>query len=197
MLGPGRPFIVEISNARVIPSSAEIGKLERDINSLKEGWVKVRELRQVGIDACAIMREGESEKQKEYAAVVWLSRPVTEADFECLSSFKELELQQKTPVRVLHRRSPLTRPRTIHWMRCTEIKGTQNYFVLFLCTQAGTYIKEFVHGDLGRTFPNVGSILGCEADILQLDVMDVKMDFHSLSAQSEGVCFLENRRLLQ
>jgi tRNA U54 and U55 pseudouridine synthase Pus10 len=38
-------------------------------------------------------------------------------------------------------------------MRCTEIKGTQNYFVLFLCTQAGTYIKEFVHGDLGRTFP--------------------------------------------
>ncbi|CAK9201722.1 unnamed protein product [Sphagnum troendelagicum] len=178
MLGPGRPFIVEISNARVIPSSAEIRKLERDINSLKEGWVKVRELRQVGIDACAIMREGESEKQKEYAAVVWLSRPVTEADFECLSSFKELELQQKTPVRVLHRRSPLTRPRTIHWMRCKEIKGTQNYFVLFLCTQAGTYIKEFVHGDLGRTFPNVGSILGCEADILQLDVMDVKMDFH-------------------
>jgi tRNA pseudouridine synthase 10 len=41
MLGPGRPFIVEISNARVIPSSAEIGKLERDINSLKEGWVSL------------------------------------------------------------------------------------------------------------------------------------------------------------
>ncbi len=41
MLGPGRPFIVEISNARVIPSSAEIRKLERDINSLKEGWVSL------------------------------------------------------------------------------------------------------------------------------------------------------------
>jgi tRNA pseudouridine synthase 10 len=75
MLGPGRPFIVEISNARVIPSSAEIGKLERDINSLKEGWVKVRELRQVGIDACAIMREGESEKQVLFLSVhvlLWL-----------------------------------------------------------------------------------------------------------------------------
>jgi len=139
--------------------------------------VKVRELRQVGIESCAIMREGESEKQKEYAAVVWLSRPVTQADFEALSSLKELELQQKTPVRVLHRRSPLIRPRTIHWMRCEEIKGSPNYFLLFLCTQAGTYIKEFVHGDLGRTYPNVGSILNCESDILQLDVMDVKMDF--------------------
>lgn len=177
MLGPGRPFIVEISNARIIPPSSEMAKLETEINSLKEGWVKVRELRQVGIESCAIMREGESEKQKEYAAVVWLSRPVTQADFEALSSLKELELQQKTPVRVLHRRSPLIRPRTIHWMRCEEIKDSPNYFLLFLCTQAGTYIKEFVHGDLGRTYPNVGSILNCEADILQLDVMDVKMDF--------------------
>jgi hypothetical protein len=53
-------------------------------------------------------------------------------------------------------------------------------------------LKMFVGG-----LCSVGSILGCEADILQLDVMDVKMDFHSLSAQSEGVCFLENRRLLQ
>lgn len=30
------PFMVEISNACVIPSSAEIEKLERDINTLKE-----------------------------------------------------------------------------------------------------------------------------------------------------------------
>jgi hypothetical protein len=37
--------------------------------------VKVRELRQVGIDACAIMREGESEKQVLFLSVyvlLWL-----------------------------------------------------------------------------------------------------------------------------
>jgi hypothetical protein len=28
-----------------------------------------------------------------------------------------------------------------------------------------------VHGDFGRTLPNVGSLLGCAADILSLDVM--------------------------
>lgn len=36
--------------------------------------------------------------------------------------------------------------------------------------EAGTYIKELVHGDLGRTVPNVSLMLGLEADILALDV---------------------------
>ena len=30
---------------------------------------------------------------------------------------------------------------------------------LHLVSSAGTYIKEFIHGDLGRTLPNVGSLL--------------------------------------
>ena len=45
--------------------------------------------------------------------------------------------------------------------------------ILHILASAGTYIKEFVHGDLGRTLPNVGSLLGCQADILQLDVCEV------------------------
>ncbi|KAL2635297.1 hypothetical protein R1flu_006776 [Riccia fluitans] len=177
MLGTGRPFIIELLNARKIPSAEEMEKAQLDINGQKEGWVKVKGLRQVGIEVCSLMRQGEVEKQKEYVAVVWLDRPVTQGDFQRLSDMKELEIQQKTPVRVLHRRSPLIRPRTIHWMRCESIKGSGNYFLLHLCTQAGTYIKEFVHGDLGRTYPNVGSLLDCAADILQLDVVDVKMEF--------------------
>ena len=41
MLGPGWLVIVEISNARFIPVSLEMVKLEIEINSLKEGWVSV------------------------------------------------------------------------------------------------------------------------------------------------------------
>ena len=48
-----------------------------------------------------------------------------------------------------------------------------HYFVLHVISSAGTYIKEFVHGDLGRTVPSIGSILDSEADILQLDVTQV------------------------
>ena len=45
--------------------------------------------------------------------------------------------------------------------------------------QAGTYIKEFVHGDGGRTQPCLGSLLGCSepARILELDVLEVHMEF--------------------
>ena len=49
-----------------------------------------------------------------------------------------------------------------------------------MLASAGTYIKEFVHGDLGRTIPNVGQLLTIrngkgvyQFDILQLDVLEV------------------------
>lgn len=45
------------------------------------------------------------------------------------------------------------------------------YFKLRVNTQAGTYVKEFVHGDFGRTRPNIGELLGgVTADCLALDV---------------------------
>ena len=48
-------------------------------------------------------------------------------------------------------------------------------------TSAGTYVKEFVHGDLNRTRPNVGTLLNGIADILQLDVLYLyeKYDEHT------------------
>ncbi|XP_039138263.1 tRNA pseudouridine synthase Pus10 isoform X1 [Dioscorea cayenensis subsp. rotundata] len=176
MLGSGRPFLVEVSNARVMPSMANIQEIADKINNSNDKYVAVRNLKLVGSEAWNLLREGEAEKQKQYAAVVWISRPVTEEDFNKISSIKNLDVLQKTPVRVLHRRSPMDRKKIIHWMMVDKIVGTSQYFLLHLCTQAGTYIKEFVHGDLGRTHPSLGSILGCRAEILQLDVTDVKMD---------------------
>jgi hypothetical protein len=39
-------------------------------------------------------------------------------------------------------------------------------------------VKEFVHGDLGRTIPSIGSLLGCKADILQLDCEGIQSHFN-------------------
>ena len=47
---------------------------------------------------------------------------------------------------------------------------TSYLFKLSLCTQAGTYVKEFVHGDFGRTSPSLCSIIECDVDIIALDV---------------------------
>ncbi|XP_072070278.1 uncharacterized protein [Arachis hypogaea] len=138
--------------------------------------VRVKNLKLVGSDGWNLMREGEAEKQKQYAALVWTSRPLKDEDFQQVSSLKDLKVVQRTPIRVLHRRSPLEREKIIHWMKMETVAGSSQYFLLHLCTQAGTYIKEFVHGDLGRTHPSIGSILGCTAEILQLDVTDIKME---------------------
>ena len=39
------------------------------------------------------------------------------------------------------------------------------------------FLQEFVHSDDGRTVPSLGSLLGCTAEILQLDVAELHMDF--------------------
>lgn len=176
MLGSGRPFLVQISNAHCMPSSINIQEMADIINQSEQKYVAVRNLKVLGNEAWDLMREGEAEKQKQYAALVWISRPLTDIDLEKITSSEDLEIMQNTPIRVLHRRSPMERKRIIHWMKMEKISGSCQYFLLHLCTQAGTYIKEFVHGDLGRTHPSVGSMLGCRAEILQLDVTDVKMD---------------------
>lgn len=43
------------------------------------------------------------------------ARPLTPEDVAKLHAIRDLEIQQKTPVRVLHRRAALTRPRLINW----------------------------------------------------------------------------------
>ncbi|KAK1321482.1 hypothetical protein QJS10_CPA03g02363 [Acorus calamus] len=176
MLGSGRPFLVEVLNARISPSLSDIQAIADKINNSENHYVEVKNLKIVDSQVWTLMREGEAEKQKQYAALVWISRPLEETDLQKISSIKELDILQNTPIRVLHRRSPMERKRMIHWMETERITGSCQYFLLHLCTQAGTYIKEFVHGDLGRTQPNIGTILGCRAEIVQLDVTDVKMD---------------------
>ena len=66
----------------------------------------------------------------------------------------------------------MSRDKLIHRLRLHQVSG--HSAVLEVWASAGTYIKEFVHGDLGRTLPNVGSLLGKEVDILQLDVGSLK-----------------------
>jgi tRNA U54 and U55 pseudouridine synthase Pus10 len=78
--------------------------------------VGVKDLKCIGSQCWAMMREGEAEKQKQYVALVWISRPLEEKDFNSISCLKELKILQKTPVRVLHRRSPLDREKIIHWL---------------------------------------------------------------------------------
>ena len=180
MLGGGRPFILEVHNPRR-PNAAATAEaraaMEAALEAADGGAVAAVDIHVTDAAAYRAMHEASEEKEKEYTAMCWAEKPLTLEDELMLSGIKDLQIQQSTPVRVLHRRTSMTRPRTIVSCRCERVPNASRFFTLRLKTQAGTYVKEFVHGDFGRTRPNVGEMLGCAADIIQLDVTDVVMDF--------------------
>ena len=67
------------------------------------------------------------------------------------------------------RRTVMTRHRSITALEAVLVDSY--HFRLRLTTQAGAYVKEFVHGDFGRTKPNLTIILNRFVDILELDVL--------------------------
>ena len=174
MLGNGRPFMLEFVNPRVHVTIEQCRGLEEKINSSTE-LVAVSQLTVVRKKAQGILKEGEEEKRKHYCALVWCSQGVTGQVLDTLSCRPEFSIAQKTPIRVLHRRSAVTRNRMIYSMRGELVDA--NHFYLHLVTQAGTYIKEFVHGDFGRTVPNMCELLSQDVDILTLDVLEIGLEW--------------------
>jgi tRNA pseudouridine synthase 10 len=184
MLGGGRPFILEVHNPRrpsAFESDEERKAMETSLANEDDGVVTAVNVHPVDRAQYVKMHEGSAEKRKTYTAVCWADKFLTESDLKTLSrTAAELTIQQKTPTRVLHRRTSSTRPRVIHACEAyflDEKTKTSKFFILELTAQAGTYVKEFVHGDFGRTSPSVCEILQREADILQLDVTDIVMEF--------------------
>jgi len=176
MLGCGRPFLVEFINPRVTRlSESFFSDLQQEINSSNTD-ISVRDLQQVTKEDCQVLKDAETNKTKTYKALIWTEGDVTEEQLHKLNDTKDLIISQKTPLRVLHRRPLAVRERCIYSMTPAE-RIDSHHFNLFLKTQAGTYIKEFVHGDFGRTKPNLGDLLNTETDILQLDVESVDVDW--------------------
>ncbi|XP_074549002.1 tRNA pseudouridine synthase Pus10 isoform X2 [Halichoeres trimaculatus] len=174
-LGNGRPFAMELLNPhRSRLSRVEMKQLQETINASSDK-IRVRDLQIVTREAMSRMKEGEEEKTKSYTALIWTQKPIERQDITFIDDIKDLTLDQKTPLRVLHRRALAVRQRVIHSMSTRYLDS--HHFYLGLKTQAGTYIKEFVHGDFGRTKPNLCQLLKSDTDILELDVESVDVDW--------------------
>ncbi|KAL2086569.1 hypothetical protein ACEWY4_017628 [Coilia grayii] len=174
-LGNGRPFAMELLNPhRSKFNKMEVRRIQEEINQSTDK-IRVRDLQMVSRDAMSRMKEGEEEKTKCYSALIWTQKAIADEDIKFIANIKDLEIAQKTPLRVLHRRPLAVRQRVIHSMS-TRYRDP-HHFTLQLKTQAGTYIKEFVHGDFGRTKPNLGQLMKAEVDILELDVESVDVDW--------------------
>jgi tRNA U54 and U55 pseudouridine synthase Pus10 len=42
--------------------------------------------------------------------------------------------------------------------------------------ESGTYVKETIHGDSGRTQPSISSLIKAKCDVIWLDVADIHAD---------------------
>ncbi|XP_077380326.1 tRNA pseudouridine synthase Pus10 isoform X2 [Festucalex cinctus] len=174
-LGNGRPFALELLNPRRSRLSEEKMRSVQELINASSEKIRVRDLQMVSRDAMSRMKEGEEEKTKSYQALVWTQKSIREDDIAFINHIKDLRVAQKTPLRVLHRRTLAVRQRLIHSMSAALLD--RHHFRLGLKTQAGTYIKEFVHGDFGRTKPNLCQLLDTHTDILELDVQSVDVDW--------------------
>ncbi|KAL0083021.1 hypothetical protein J3Q64DRAFT_1751151 [Phycomyces blakesleeanus] len=186
MLGTGRPFYCELINPRKpVLADEEYKKIEDEINNQdSKDAVQVRHLCKISPSDTKIIKEGEETKCKSYRALVWISQPITDEIIEKVNKVGSapFKIQQTTPLRVFQRRSAAIREKEIHTCHLERVDGASlsgvesQFGVLTLNTQAGTYIKEFVHGDLGRTLPNLATLTGAVgADLIELDVLDVDL----------------------
>jgi tRNA pseudouridine synthase 10 len=173
MLGEGRPFVVEVSEPRV--RKPDLKNLEKRINKEAKKRIRVKDLKMTTRERSQKLKEDASSNIKEYLAIVKAEEPV---DIENLRRVEaELtgsEIKQRTPTRVSHRRSDLIREKLIHEVRLKPLKdGT---IEAFFKVQGGTYVKELISGDDGRTIPSLTSILGVVCICEQLDVTAVYSD---------------------
>ncbi|CAG0918144.1 unnamed protein product [Notodromas monacha] len=177
-LGSGRPFLCQIINPKKLGKDKMTALAVKNAVNSSSNDIQIRDVQFVSKAEAGNLKEGEEEKIKCYEAFCVSQEEILPEKLDKLQEHSGLTITQKTPIRVLHRRSLADRERVVHKLQASPCPGRDaRFFILKLDTQAGTYVKEFVHGDLGRTSPNLSQILGVATDIVALDVVAVLFDW--------------------
>jgi tRNA pseudouridine synthase 10 len=173
MLGHGRPFVVEISEPRV--RKPDLASLTKRINKESKKRIKVQELKITNREHSQKLKEDASSNIKEYLAIIQTDGPVQKTELSRVEGeLSGIEIDQRTPTRVSHRRSDLVRKKLIHEIRLKKLNADS--IEAFFKVQGGTYVKELISGDDGRTHPSIASKLGLACVCRRLDVTAVYSD---------------------
>ena len=90
---------------------------------------------------------------------------------ELKSIFENQKIHQRTPNRVSHRRVDKIRGKFVYKIDGKFIKS--NLFEFKIQTQGGTYIKELISGDDGRTSPSFSEVFNFPLVCKELDVLEI------------------------
>ena len=167
MLGSGRPFVLEVKEPR--RRDADLGELASEVNESEK--VAVEALAFVSHEMVARVKEHDA--TKTYRATVEFDEPVAETDLEAaLADLDGATVDQRTPHRVDHRRADRVREREV--LSVDGDLDDDRTAVVDVHGEGGLYIKELMSGDEGRTEPSLAGLLGVDATVTALDVLDVE-----------------------
>jgi len=165
----GRPFVLELVSPK---------KRNLPLAPLAKNLQNSHPLQAIDLQHCPyfwIEAICTSHFDKHYRAIVEADTPLALPDFEKLKEALPLTINQLTPIRVLGRRADLKRKRRVFSIKLH--KASEGKLTLDIFAEAGTYIKELIHSDEGRTFPSISSILGKKCRCAQLDVLQIDDSF--------------------
>ena len=181
-LGNGRPTVIELKNPK--KRIADLDQLTKLVNKSASGKVEIKKLR--NSNKSEVVRVKDAAADKSYHICFKLINEVDddgneikndlsdEEIIEKISQLSGVELNQRTPKRVSHRRADKIRKRKVIELYDVEVN---NELVEFkLRAQSGTYIKEMVTSDSGRTVPSVAELLNLKCEVEWLDVLDIHSD---------------------
>jgi tRNA pseudouridine synthase 10 len=169
MLGSGRTFVLEIKEPNI--REIDLKHLEESINEHAEGKVEISEMKFVDKKRRAEIKESSRDTYKVYKATVELGDEIDNSILDSLKSMKIIN--QRTPIRVSHRRADKIRTREVTKLEYKKLDSKM--LELIIECEGGLYIKELISGDENRSKPSVSEILGTNAKCVQLDVIDVNI----------------------
>jgi len=160
-----REFVLELIEP--LNRDLDLEKLQREVNEATDK-IEVFDLQFTHSDKPAEIKQKHA--NKTYRAKIKTEDRITEKDLEKLEGLLG-EVEQDTPERVEHRRAEKTRVREV--LETDWEYEDEHHLILEVKAEAGTYIKELIHSDEGRTVPSVKGLLGTESECTQLDVIGI------------------------
>lgn len=168
MLGNGREFVLEVTGP--LRRNIDLEAAQIAINSSGKG-VEVHSLSLAGKNK--VIEVKSERNNKTYVAKIGVKGGITEKQLmlNSLNAVCGKPIYQRTPLRVAESRSDAIRERNILDARLLEMD--ENSATVEITAEAGTYIKEFINGDNGRTKGSLSEVYGKSLEVLELDVIKI------------------------
>ena len=170
MLGDGRPFVLELRMPKI--RNIDLIELEKTVNLESEGRIKASKMKFVNRPRVAELKNTVCDKT--YRVDISISNKIPiESLKKGAQRLTSTVVEQRTPTRVSHRRADLVRPRLVNSVDViTFVDGMAE---LVIRAQHGTYIRELVSGDDGRTVPSLASLIDAKCKVEVLDVLNLHL----------------------